>query len=105
MLLDVQFGFAGTYTIDICSFGNSFIRCADISRDNGKDAERLEKIITCSDRGYSFGRKVIISSFDEKHLKIYELNIIGVTKLMLYIILCLLLTLYGTHFNHQYYLT
>lgn len=51
MLLDVQFGFAGPYTIDICSFGNSFIRCVDISRENGKDAERLEKIITCSDRG------------------------------------------------------
>lgn len=93
MLLDVQFGFAGTYTIDVSYFGNSFKRCANISRDNGQVAERLEKIITCSDQGYSFGRKVIISSFDEKHLKIYELNIIGMTQLMLYIILCLLLTL------------
>lgn len=91
MLLDVLFGFAGPYTIDVSDFGGSFIRCANISRDNGKDSERLEKIITCSDQGYNFGRKVIISSFDEKHLKIYELNIIGMAELM-YIISCLLLT-------------
>lgn len=43
MLLDVQFGFAGPYTIDVSYFGNSFIRCANISRDNGNDSERLEK--------------------------------------------------------------
>lgn len=78
MLLDMQFGSAGTYTIGMSPFGNSFIRCANISRASGKDVERLEKIITCSDLG--FWKKVMISSFDEKHLKIYEVNIIGMTE-------------------------
>lgn len=78
MLLDMQFGSAGTYTIGMSPFGNSFIRCANISRASGKDIERLGKIITCSDLG--FWKKVMISSFDEKHLKIYEVNIIGITE-------------------------
>lgn len=43
MLLDVQFGSAGTYTIGMSPFGNSFIRCANISRVSGKDEERLGK--------------------------------------------------------------
>lgn len=61
-------------------FGNSFIRCANISLHNKKDAARLEKIITCSDVGHRFGKKVLFSSSDEKHLQIYELNIIGKTE-------------------------
>lgn len=74
---------AGTYTIDISPSGNTFIRCAYISLHNEKDAVRLEKIITCSDVGYIFGKKVLFSSSDEKHLQIYELNIIGKTEWML----------------------
>lgn len=71
------------YTVDVSGPENTLFRCANIYGPYGTNAEKLGKVVTCSDSGH-LGYKVNISNSDERHLHLFELNILGMIERRLY---------------------
>lgn len=82
------------YTVDVSGPENTLFRCANIYGPYGTNAEKLEKVVTCSDSGH-LEYKVIISNSDERHLQLFELNILGMIERKLYDLLSLFTFIIG----------